>query len=99
MPRNQTGLKRPLHRCHITGKRRFRTRKDAKLALRSSWFARSMAAVTEGVAVTTRAEVRYYECPSCGGFHLTSKPVRLPAPHRTALEGIATVASGSAVPC
>ncbi len=58
-------------KCPITGKVRFRERKDAKEALRKAAFARSKAMVY-GQA-TCRNEVRAYKCPeaSCGGWHIT----------------------------
>lgn len=62
--------------CPATGKTRFRDAKDARLALRHAFFARSTAAVAG--ATTPRNEIRSYKCEHCRGFHLTSKPYQPP---------------------
>lgn len=47
-------------------KRRFDTEVEAEEALASCWRKRR----------GTRVETRYYDCPDCNGYHLTSKPER-----------------------
>jgi hypothetical protein len=49
--------------CKSTGKRRFRTEHDAKVALK----------VARDSSRDHRKECRYYECDDCGGWHLTSQ--------------------------
>jgi hypothetical protein len=49
-----------------SGKVRYRTRIDAKIAL----------ANTHRKAASTREETRIYFCPNCRGQHLTSRPQR-----------------------
>ena len=49
-------------KCGKTGKKRYRTSQDAALAL----------AQTRGVGGERRRETRYYRCPFCDGWHLTS---------------------------
>lgn len=56
--------------CQMSGKVRFRDRKDAKLALREAFYVR--AAERGRGAEITRREVRAYSCPDCHGWHLTS---------------------------
>lgn len=51
--------------CPATGKRCFRTEVAAKAALASTRSA--------GVG-GDRRETRYYRCPDCGRYHLTSRP-------------------------
>lgn len=58
-----------------TGKRRYRNEAEAKAALMS---ARSRGRMDDPKA-ERRREDRYYPCPICGGFHLTSAP-ELPRP-------------------
>jgi hypothetical protein len=60
--------KRPRRKdCFATGKRRYSTANDAALAL-------SMA--RSSVNRTGQAnEIRYYQCPHCHAWHLTSKPM------------------------
>lgn len=48
------------------GKRRFRDAQEAKQTLR----------YIRGKSARQVIPVRYYECRRCGGFHLTSKPMR-----------------------
>lgn len=52
----------------LTGKRRYTTRRDAKIAL-ADILRRHRA----------HREQRIYRCPSCNGFHLTSKGTPRPA--------------------
>lgn len=58
--------------CPISGKARYRGRRDIKLALRRADRDRSRAAVNE--VGCDRREVRGYYCPDCDGWHLTSQP-------------------------
>lgn len=58
--------------CAATGKRRYRTRKDAKAELERAWHSRARA-VLDGRTSSLRV-VRAYNCPSCGGWHVTSMP-------------------------
>lgn len=58
--------------CPISGKARYRGRRDIKLALRRAEWDRSRAAVNE--VGCNRREVRGYQCPDCNGWHLTSQP-------------------------
>lgn len=51
----------------ICGKVRFRTELDAKIALAGTQRQRRGRA-------RTKEEKRYYRCPQCHGYHLTSKP-------------------------
>jgi hypothetical protein len=48
------------------GKRRYDTEEEAEQELLSCWRKRRR----------TRIETRYYLCPLCEGYHLTSKPER-----------------------
>ncbi|MFJ6239814.1 hypothetical protein ACIQH0_37810 [Streptomyces griseus] len=45
----------------LTGKRRYRNRLDARIALANT-------------RRRDRGEKRAYQCPGCHGWHLTSKP-------------------------
>jgi hypothetical protein len=58
-------------RCQMSGKKRFRDRKEAK---RVVIYARRMKlrAEREGY-LTNRFENRTYRCPDCGGWHVTSQ--------------------------
>jgi hypothetical protein len=58
--------------CPISGKARYRGRRDIKLALRRADWDRSRAAVND--VGCNRREVRGYQCPDCNGWHLTSQP-------------------------
>lgn len=60
-------------RCEHTGKVRYRTVKDAKLALRFAAHSRSRAAL-EGTESSHHC-IRWYRC-ACGGIHLSSQPQR-----------------------
>jgi hypothetical protein len=60
-------------RCERTGKVRYRTVKDAKLALRFAAHSRTRAAL-EGTESSHHC-IRWYRC-ACGGFHVTSQPQR-----------------------
>ena len=53
-------------------KRRFRSREEAKRGLRASQN-RARIDVTE-TGATRLFAIRYYPCPICKGFHLSSKP-------------------------
>lgn len=50
-------------KCGASGKIKYRTALDAKIALANTQKARS----------PKREEVRFYRCPNCGCFHLTKK--------------------------
>lgn len=54
----------------ICSKVRFRTQQDAADALVVAKIARELKHNNK------RKECRYYRCPTCAGFHLTSKPLR-----------------------
>ena len=58
--------------CLATGKRRLRDHLEATRALRTSSNARSRAK-RDGIDCRRR-ELRAYECESCRGWHLTSRP-------------------------
>ena len=51
--------------CKATGKRKFYTEQAAKTALIQSSKNKDRRHL--------RRECRYYKCPDCGGWHLTSK--------------------------
>lgn len=57
-----------LHGC-VTRKTRYVSERDAQVALASTVVARN-------VGSSRRHECRWYECPLCGGWHLTSSPAR-----------------------
>ena len=58
--------------CLVTGKIRYRDGHDADLALRSLRKRRSRIECAGGEH--SIRVCRKYECPSCGGWHLTSQP-------------------------
>ena len=58
--------------CEATGKRRYRSRKDAKAELERAWHLRARA-VLDGLQ-SSLTVVRAYRCPSCAGWHVTSMP-------------------------
>jgi len=58
--------------CPVTGKLRYRERKDAGLALRDAKYLRSALAVS-GIE-TSWTIVRAYKCEACSGWHTTSRP-------------------------
>ena len=60
--------------CPTSGKVRYREPKDVKLALRRANSDRSRARMNE--VVCGRRETSGYCCSDCGGWHLTSQPVR-----------------------
>ena len=60
--------------CASTGKLRYRDGKDVRLALRDAQMARAKAAL-DGLTHSWQV-VRGYKCPSCRGWHLTSRPAR-----------------------
>lgn len=60
--------------CTITGKVRFRELKDIKIALRRADRDRSRARANQ--VACSRHEIRAYDCPDCGGWHLTSQSAR-----------------------
>ncbi len=59
-------------RCDVTGKKRYRDRKEAKrvviYARRAKEYAKQQG------THTNRYEDRTYRCHDCGGWHVTSKP-------------------------
>jgi hypothetical protein len=57
--------------CPMSGKVRYRDRRDVKLALRQAEWDRSRARLNE--VVCSRRETRGYHCSSCHGWHLTSQ--------------------------
>lgn len=64
--------KRHLDKCPVSGKIRFRDKREALDALHYAVATRRLME-TEG-QVSRRQECRVYACPSCSGWHLTSKP-------------------------
>lgn len=63
--------KRNWAKCGQFGKRRYRDRKNAKLALREAQFKRATAELNgQKCTWTVRRE---YFCDACGGWHLTSQ--------------------------
>jgi hypothetical protein len=60
--------------CPISGKIRYGELKDIKLELRQADRDRSRARLNE--VTCSRRETRGYRCTDCGGWHLTSQPVR-----------------------
>lgn len=98
--------RRRLTRCQFSGKVRFKSPNDAKLAIRQARAARA-AVELAGVGVTRRQEVRWYGC-SCGGFHTSSqtaenreafyKPVAGWSVAGGAAAGMARVAMATRVP-
>ncbi len=67
---SKTGMRQP--RSCPTGKIRYRDGDQAGLALRALR-TRASWATLRGGSQRIRA-VRKYECPSCAGWHLTSRP-------------------------
>lgn len=61
-------------KCPITGKRRFRDKKQAHEALTHCQWQRAEA--TRTGQPTVRHERRVYQCPHCSGLHLTSRQQR-----------------------
>jgi hypothetical protein len=61
-------------RCKLSGKKRYRDRKEAKrvviLARRNKLYAEQAGVPTH------RHENRTYRCHACGGWHVTSKPAK-----------------------
>lgn len=55
--------------CKATGKRKYYTEHDVKGALRSASKVRDKNRRRDRV----RRECRYYKCPDCDGWHLTSQ--------------------------
>ena len=87
--------------CPISGKARYRGRKDIKFALRRADWERSRARLNE--VACSRREIRGYRCSDCGGWHLTSQPapsirlasvaklaVRIPGPAAEAIRRMVT---------
>ena len=68
----QTSQKRHLGQCSVSGKVRFRDKREALDALHHAVAVRRVVEA-EGQA-TRRKECRVYPCPSCSGWHLTSQP-------------------------
>lgn len=64
----QTRPRGHLGTCLVSGKIRFRDHREAVRALHSAALAREFSG-----GATRRAECRAYACPSCQGWHLTSK--------------------------
>ena len=63
--------------CRATGKRSFRTERDAEKALGKSQASRRRKADAHGTRRGMYMESRYYECTDgCGGWHLTSQSRR-----------------------
>jgi hypothetical protein len=63
-------------RCQSSGKKRYRDRKDAKRVVIN---ARRIKLSADGQGLTTRRlENRTYRCHDCGGWHVTSKPPKIP---------------------
>jgi len=60
--------------CQVTGKVRYRERRDVKFALRRADGDRSKARLNE--VSCSRRETTGYPCSNCGGWHLTSQPTR-----------------------
>ena len=68
--KEKTTLNIPRKACE--GKRRYRDIESAKRGLQSS---RNRARIDVRETGSTRLHaIRYYLCPKCNGFHLTSKP-------------------------
>jgi hypothetical protein len=61
-------------RCPISGKVRYRERRDIKLALRQANRDRSQAQLSD--VACSRRETRGYQCAGCDGWHLTSQAAR-----------------------
>ena len=59
--------------CDLSGKIRYETRQDAQLA-RAEW---RKQARTRDISAR-KVPDQLYQCPSCGGWHLTKKPQRKP---------------------
>jgi hypothetical protein len=68
----QTSQKRHLGQCPVSGKVRFRDKREALDALHHAVAVRRVLEA-EGQD-TRRKECRVYPCPSCNGWHLTSQP-------------------------
>lgn len=69
--RRQTSQKRHLGQCPVSGKVRFRDKREALDALHRAVAMRRFSE-SEGQA-SRRQECRVYACPSCSGWHLTSQ--------------------------
>lgn len=57
-------------KCQVSGKRRFRDKREAVDALHHAVNARKVA--TEFNLPSRRHEIRTYACSACRGWHLTS---------------------------
>lgn len=57
--------------CPVTGKRRYRDKKESLKVLHRAETARHWAEI-DGTE-TRRCEVRTYQCPKCHGWHTTSQ--------------------------
>lgn len=71
------GTRRRLDRNCISGKVRFRDHRDAVNALHQIANARSVARDLQ--LTSNRRECRTYRCTACKGWHLTSRPMSVPA--------------------
>lgn len=70
-----TRADRPYHKypvCSESGKKRYRTRRDAKNVVIEAKFHMRRAARWE--LTSHRRECRAYACSACGGWHTTSRP-------------------------
>jgi hypothetical protein len=61
-------------RCKSSGKKRFRDRKEAKRVVIGARRTK-LRAEREGM-MTHRLENRTYRCHDCGGWHVTSQPLK-----------------------
>lgn len=68
----QTSQKRHLGQCSVSGKVRFRDKREALDALHQAVAERRR--MVEDGKPSRRRECRVYACPSCNGWHLTSQP-------------------------
>jgi hypothetical protein len=55
-------------RCRATGKRRFGDERTAEWAVVKCMYANRI------LHKRHRRETRWYACPACGGWHITSQP-------------------------
>jgi hypothetical protein len=68
----------PVGRCSASNKVRFRDKLEATRALHVTVTIRRR--IEDGGGVSQRQECRAYACPSCRGWHLTSRARRFAAP-------------------
>jgi hypothetical protein len=77
--RARVSARRHLGRCAVSGKVRFRDKREALEAVHAACTIRRFAEA-DG-STTTRQERRTYRCSGCNGWHLTSQEFRAEVSH------------------